>query len=79
MSIQSRGALLASAAGLLALSLSAVAADAPAGSKGLSVAAGDKVHCYSVHDCKGNADCKTTENACKGQNACKGKGFVEMT
>ena len=35
----------------------------------------DKVHCYNVHDCKGNSDCKTTEHACKGQNACKGHGF----
>ena len=75
MSIQSKGAALASAAGLLALSLSAFAADAPKGSKGVAIASSDKVHCYNVHDCKGNSDCSTTENKCKGQNACKGHGF----
>ena len=75
MEHKSKGALLASAAGLLALSLSAIAADAPKGSKGLAVAANDKVHCYAVHDCKGNSDCKTAEHSCKGQNGCKGHGF----
>ena len=75
MSVQSKGASLAAAAGLLALSLGAFAADPPKGSSGMAVAANDKVHCYAVHDCKGNSDCKTTENSCKGQNACKGHGF----
>jgi hypothetical protein len=75
MSVQSKGAALASAAGLLALSLGAFAADAPKGSSGVAVAATDKVHCYAVHDCKGNSDCKTAEHSCKGQNACKGHGF----
>lgn len=69
-------ATLASAAALFALS--AFAANPPAGSTGLAVAASDKVHCYGVHECKGNADCKTTENACKGQNACKGHSFKAM-
>ncbi len=63
------------AAGALALASAAFAADAPKGSSGKAVAANDKVHCYNVHDCKGNSDCKTTEHACKGQNACKGHGF----
>ena len=75
MSVSSKGAVIASAAGLLALSLGAFAADAPKGSSGVAVAAGDKVHCYAVHDCKGNSDCKTAEHACKGQNGCKGHGF----
>ena len=75
MSIQSKGATLASAAGLLALSLGAFAADPPKGSNGLAVAATDKVHCYAMHSCKGNSDCKTAEHSCKGQNACKGHGF----
>jgi hypothetical protein len=75
MSVQSKGAMLASAAGLLALSLGAFAADPPKGSKGVAIAANDKVHCYAVHDCKGNSDCKTTDQQCKGQNACKGQGF----
>lgn len=66
-------ASLASMAALLALSASAFAADAPAG--GATISAGDTVHCYGVHACKGNSDCKTAEHACKGQNACKGHGF----
>jgi exo-beta-1,3-glucanase (GH17 family) len=66
-------------AALLALSASAFAADAPKGSSGKAIASGDKVHCYNVHDCKGNSDCKTAEHACKGQNACKGHGFKAKT
>ncbi len=62
-------------AALLALSASAFAADAPKGSSGKAIAANDKVHCYNVHDCKGNSDCKTAEHSCKGQNGCKGHGF----
>lgn len=62
-------------AALLALSATAFAADAPKGSSGKAIGANDKVHCYNVHDCKGNSDCKTAEHACKGQNACKGHGF----
>lgn len=69
------GASLASAAALFALSAAAFAAAPPVGSSGLAVAATDKVHCYGLHSCKGNADCKTTENSCKGQNACKGHSF----
>ncbi len=67
------------AAGALALAAGAMAADAPKGSSGKAVAANDKVHCYNVHDCKGNSDCKTTEHGCKGQNACKGHGFKAVT
>jgi len=65
----------AMAAAVLALSASAFAADAPKGSTGKAVAANDTVHCYNVHDCKGNSDCKTAEHSCKGQNVCKGHGF----
>ena len=71
-------ASMAAAAAMLALSTSAFAAAAPKGSTGLAVAASDKVHCYGVHECKGNADCATTENKCKGQNACKGHSFKGM-
>ncbi|OYW37613.1 MAG: hypothetical protein B7Z35_09515 [Hydrogenophilales bacterium 12-61-10] len=78
MSQLSKGASLASVAALMAFSLSASAAANPAGSSGLAVAAGDKVHCYGVHSCKGNSDCKTAENSCKGQNACGGHGFKGM-
>ena len=62
-------------AALLALSSTAFAADAPKGSVGKAIAANDKVHCYNVHECKGNSDCKTAEHRCKGQNNCKGHGF----
>lgn len=62
-----------------AFALSAVAADAPKGATGKAVSANDKVHCYNVHECKGNSDCKTTEHSCKGQNACKGHGFKAVS
>ena len=65
-------------AATLALAASAYAADAPKGAGGKAIAANDKVHCYNVHDCKGNSDCKTAEHSCKGQNACKGHGFKGM-
>jgi uncharacterized membrane protein len=69
------------ALGAVALAMASAAAFAatnPTGSTGAAIAAGDKVHCYSVHECKGNSDCKTAEHACKGQNACKGHGFKAM-
>ena len=68
-------ATFASAALAVAMSTSAIAAQSPAGSHGAAIGAGDKVHCYGVHSCKGNSDCKTTEHACKGHNKCKGHGF----
>ena len=71
----SKGFQLAAAAAALAFSAAALAATPPTGSSGKAVAAGDKVHCYGVNSCKGQADCKTTENACKGQGSCKGMGF----
>lgn len=75
MSNPTRGAALASAAALLALSLSAAAAPNPAGSMGAAVAAGDKVHCYGINACKGENDCKTAQHECKGKGSCKGHGF----
>ena len=71
-------ATFASAALAVAMSSSAIAADSPAGSHGAAIGAGDKVHCYGVHSCKGNSDCKTAEHACKGQNKCGGHGFKGM-
>ena len=62
-------------AAALAFSAGAFAADAPAGSTGAAVAASDKVHCYGLNSCKGQADCKSGSNSCKGLNACKGQGF----
>ena len=75
---QRNTASLAAAAALMAMSAAAFAADAPTGSMGGAVAAGDTVHCYGVNSCKGSSDCKTTEHACKGQNACKGHGFKAL-
>jgi len=75
MSTSSTGFQLASAAAALAFSAIAVAATAPAGSSGKAIAASDKVHCYGINSCKGQADCKTTNHACKGQGSCKGQGF----
>ncbi|MBW8465023.1 hypothetical protein [Acidovorax sp.] len=72
-------ASFALSAALLALASTSFAADAPKGSKGAAIAANDKVHCYNVHDCKGNSDCATAEHSCKGQNACKGHGFKAKT
>ena len=70
----------AMAAAILALSAASVfAADAPKGSTGKAIAANDTLHCYNVHDCKGNSDCKTAEHSCKGQNACKGHGFKAVS
>ena len=68
----------ASAALAVAMSSTAMAAKSPAGSHGAAVGAGDKVHCYGVHSCKGNSDCKTAEHSCKGQNKCGGHGFKAM-
>ena len=79
MTTTTKGGALACAAALFALSTAAFAAPAPAGATGAAVAASDKVHCYGVNECKGQADCKTTANACKGQGSCKGMGFKGMT
>ena len=76
---QAQATSFALSAALLALSSGAFAADAPNGSTGAAVAAGDTVHCYNVHACKGNSDCKTAEHSCKGQNGCKGHGFKAKT
>lgn len=62
-------------AAALALATSAFAAAPPKDSSGKAVAAADKVHCYNVNECKGQADCKTAAHACKGQGSCKGQGF----
>ncbi|WP_028022402.1 BufA2 family periplasmic bufferin-type metallophore [Enterovibrio calviensis] len=73
-----KSATFASVALALALSTSAFAAESPKGSSGAAIGAGDKVHCYGIHSCKGNSDCKTAEHACKGQNQCGGHGFKGM-
>ena len=75
MSGLSFGASIAAAAAALALSGSVLASDAPAGSKGMAIAASDKVHCCGLHACKGSSDCATEEHSCESQNACKGHDF----
>ena len=79
MSQNKTAASIAAAAAALAISSFAFAADNPAGSVGKAINAGDKVHCYGVHSCKGNSDCKTAEHSCKGQNKCGGHGFKAVT
>ncbi|MBA4759473.1 hypothetical protein [Sphingosinicella sp.] len=78
MSIALKGAGIASAAALFALSTLASAAPAPAGSSGAAISGADMVHCYGVNSCKGSSDCKTTQHECKGHNSCKGHGFKAM-
>lgn len=76
---KTRTATIASAAAALALSsMSAFAAEPPAGSSGAALNKDDTVHCYGVNSCKGTADCKTTAHDCKGMNECKGHGFKAM-
>ena len=72
------GARIAAIAAALAASSVTFAANAPAGSTGKAIAAGDNVRCYGINACKGMNDCKTAENACKGQGSCKGLGFKGM-
>ncbi|MCW8885891.1 MAG: hypothetical protein OQK12_11655 [Motiliproteus sp.] len=79
MSTIKKTSTLASAALAVAFSASAMAADTPTGASGASIGAGDKVHCYGVHSCKGNSDCSTAEHQCKGQNACAGHGFKGLS
>lgn len=69
---------IAASAAALVLSGTALAADAPAGSKGRALDSDDTVHCYGLHSCKGQSDCSTAEHACKGQNECKGHGFKAL-
>jgi hypothetical protein len=45
----------------------------------VKAAAGDKVHCMGVNDCKGKGACKSATSSCKGMNDCKGKGWIETT
>jgi len=65
-----KGALVAATvAGLFAAAVPATA----------KAAAGDKVHCTGINECKGKGACKGGKSSCKGMNDCKGKGWVETT
>jgi uncharacterized membrane protein len=72
-------ATAAAAIGFALSSFAALAAEAPAGSTGRAVSAGETVHCYGINTCKGQADCATTEHDCKGQNECSGHGFKALS
>ena len=78
MSTTLKGAGIASAAALFALSSLASAAPLPAGSSGSAIGALDTVHCYGVNSCKSSGDCKTSAHECRGLNECKGHGFKAM-
>lgn len=71
-------AAAAAAAAFALSSMTAFAAEPPAGSSGRALNSEDTVHCYGVHSCKGQSDCSTAEHDCKGQNDCKGHGFKAM-
>ena len=61
--------LAASIAGLMAVSTTAMAEDAPAAGP---------VPCYGINACKGTGDCGGKGYSCAGKNACKGQGFIKM-
>ncbi|MBI3307470.1 MAG: hypothetical protein HYZ84_06680 [Candidatus Omnitrophica bacterium] len=42
-------------------------------------AAGEKVSCYGVNQCKGTGECGGKGHSCAGKNACKGQGSVGMS
>jgi uncharacterized membrane protein len=65
------GSVLAAAALTLAVTGTAFAP--------VQAQAAEKVHCYGVNACKGQAACKSASNACKGQNACKGTSWIYTT
>ncbi|WP_341710854.1 hypothetical protein [Erythrobacter sp.] len=78
MTTTAKPAVVAAAALFALSSMTAFAADAPAGSNGRAIDANDTVHCYGVNSCKGTGDCATAEHECKGQNECKGHGFKAL-
>ncbi len=69
-----KGMLIATAAAVLFLSGTVTA-------KAEEKAAGDKVKCSGVNECKGHGSCAggSGGNGCAGQNSCKGKGVVSTT
>ena len=70
---------LAAFAATFATAFAAAAAEAPQGSSGAAIAAGDTIHCYGITSCKGQNDCKTADHACKGNAECAGQGFKATT
>lgn len=79
MSTQSKEASIAATAAFLALSMSANAATNPPGSKGLAIAASDRVHCYGLTFCHGLILCSGIDPH-KKEPAKPGDGkYKEMT
>jgi hypothetical protein len=68
-----RGALVATAVAGLFVAGKALAAE------GGEKAAGAKVKCEGVNECKGHGACGGAGHDCAGKNECKGKGWVEMS
>ncbi len=67
----SKGALLATAVGVLFLSNAALAQSSPPTSDQQG-----KVKCLGANSCSGQSACKTATSPGPGQNSCAGKGFV---
>jgi hypothetical protein len=78
MKIGQKGAILATAAGLLFMANVALAQEGGPGGTAPSAQTA-KVKCIGANSCKGQSSCKSALNDCKGQNACKGKGFIHSS
>lgn len=68
----SRRALVASLAGLLALPAVVACAHDHGGQQA------EKIKCYGVNKCKETGDCGGPGHGCANQNACKRQGYIEM-
>jgi hypothetical protein len=78
MKMGQKGAVLATAVGLLFMANVALAQEGSAGGSDPSAHTA-KVKCIGANSCKGQSSCKSAQNDCKGQNACKGKGFIHTS
>ena len=80
MKARTKGAILATAVGLMFMANVAMAQDNDSARAGGSPNAHTvKVKCMGANSCKGQSSCKSAQHDCKGQNACKGQGFVETS
>ncbi len=78
--ITTRNAInFATAAAMVAIAGSPVAAFAKHERMAASAEATAVVHCYGINTCKGSSDCKSYGHECKGQNECKGQGFKAIS
>jgi hypothetical protein len=79
MKIGPKGAVLATAVGLLFMANVALAQEGGSTGGTAPSAQTAKVKCLGANSCKGQSSCKSAQNDCKGQNACKGKGFIHTS